>query len=399
MSKRWAWIVVLLMVLSPLVTRTARVAAQDGVDGSTYVSPNYAWSISWDDTWSVEDESSEDGYDYLELTDQLSFVYFEAYAEFDGDAAACVAEEMDDLAAQDGVSAIKVGTDVAGDALAGGDESNAYSVYTLTYTDEDGLETDLVEYNECRTLNEGNSVLEISQVTVRDAYNDAAPAVQDLLAAVTLPGEDPVEPENTSGDDGDQDEDRETLSAREVKTAAKAAAEDVVVFFQEVFDEQDVFYAPPFFEIVEDESQAPCSEGAIHPGVGSFYCGLNQTIYFDLELETSDASIGGIASPYYTMGHEAGHDVQMSLGIILSDTLSVEKELEADCMAGAFLAWEIDEGNLTDDDFFVVLELVGNLGDPEGTSMSDPQAHGLGSQRVAMVLRGFYNGVEACGTF
>ncbi len=155
----------------------------------------------------------------------------------------------------------------------------------------------------------------------------------------------------------------------------------------------------PFTEVIEGEAQAPCSEGAIHPGVGSFYCGLNQTIYFDLELEVRDAETGGIASPYYTLGHEAGHDVQMQLGIIMSDTLSVEKELEADCMAGAFLAWEIEEGNITEDDFFVLLDLVNNLGDPEGTSASHPNAHGMGSQRVAMVLRGYYNGIGSCGTF
>jgi predicted metalloprotease len=83
----------------------------------------------------------------------------------------------------------------------------------------------------------------------------------------------------------------------------------------------------------------------------------------------------------------------------LSDTLTVEKELEADCMAGAFLAWEVDKGNLTEDNFFDLLNLVNDLGDPDGTSAADPRAHGMGSQRVAMVLRGYYNGTGSCGTF
>lgn len=400
MSIRLRWCFVLFLILSPVLARSDAAVAQAGVNGSSYVSPTFEWSLTWDESWSVETDDSVDGYDYLELTDQLSYVYFEAYTEFAGDALACVSDEKDDLAAQDGVSDIVVGRAASGDPLSGGDGTNAYAVYTMTYTDADGVESDLVEYSECRTLGAGESVLEISQVTIRDAYNDAAPAVQTLLAAITLPGDEPAEPVTASGDDGD-DEDRipGTLTAEEVKSAAEEAANDVVDFFEEVFEDQDVFFIAPFFEIVEGESQAPCSERAIHPGVGSFYCGLNQTIYFDLELETSDASVGGIASPYYTMGHEAGHDVQMTLGIILSDTLTVEKELEADCMAGAFLAWEVDRGVLTEDDVFVLLDLVSALGDPKGTSVTDPGAHGMGSQRVAMVLRGYYNDVDSCGTF
>jgi uncharacterized protein len=398
--KRFVWAIVAITVLTPLFAQAELVAAQDGVEGSTYTSPTYDWSISWGEAWEVVDSQSQGGYDYLELTDQLSYVYFEAYEEFGGNAQDCVADEESDLADQDGISDIKIGTDVGGDPLTGGDETNAFAVYTMSYTDSDGIQTDLVEYSECWTLVEDAAVLEISQITVRDAYNDAAPVVQDLLLGVTLPGEEPVEPESTSGDDGDEEEDEPgALSPSEVKAAAEASAEDVVVFYAEAFEDEDLFYVAPFVEVIEGEAQAPCSEGAIHPGVGSFYCGLNQTIYFDLELEVRDAETGGIASPYYTLGHEAGHDVQMQLGIIMSDTLSVEKELEADCMAGAFLAWEIEQGKITEDDFFVLLDLVNNLGDPEGTSASHPNAHGMGSQRVAMVLRGYYNGIGSCGTF
>jgi predicted metalloprotease len=400
-SHRFSCLVVLVLAVTPVIGLPLHGAAQDVVDGSTYTSPTYDWSISWGEDWEVVDSHSQDGYDYLELTDQLSYVYFEAYEAFAGNALDCVVDEESDLSDQYGFDDVRIGTDVGGDPLTGGDESNAYSVYTMSFTDADGIETDLVEYNECWTLVDDEAVLEASQMTLRDAYNDAAPVVQDLLRAVSLPGEEVVDPEDATGDGAeDEADDPETLSASEVKEAAEVAAEHVVEFYDEAFDEQGIpYYAPPFMEVIEGESEAPCSEGAIHPGVGSFYCGLNLTIYFDLELEIRDARTGGIASPYYTLGHEAGHDVQMQLGIILSDTLSVEKELEADCMAGSFLAWEVDREAITEDDFFVLLELVNSLGDPEGTSAEHPQAHGMGSQRVAMVLRGYYNGIGACGTF
>jgi len=401
MPRRLSFALALSLLLTQVVVAMpSALAAQAGIDGNTYTSPTHDWSISWSDAWTVEGERSEDGLDYLELTDQLSYVHFESYEEFEGDAIACVAAEESDLAAQEGVDDIEVGNNAAGDPLSGGDAGNAYSVYTFTYTGENGVESTLVEYNECRTLVAGESVLEISQITVRNAYNDASLSVQELLQTITLPGDEPREPADdpdATGDDGDAEGGE--LSAEQVSTAAEEAAADVVVFFADVFEARDLFYVPPFFEIIEEEAEAPCSEGAVHPGVGSFYCGLNQTVYFDLQREVSDASVGGIASPIYTIGHEAGHDVQMQLGITLGGAPSVEKELEADCMAGAFLAWEVDAEKLTEDEFFALLDLVDVLGDPAGTSATDPGAHGMGSQRVAMVLRGYYSGVDSCGTF
>lgn len=402
-SRRLSLVLALALLATQALgfSRLSARAAQEGVEGNTYTSPTYGWSISWNDDWEVVDEISEDGYDELIIDDSLSWVYFESYEDFGGDATACVEEEQADLEAQEGVSDIEVGTSARGDDLAGGDEEAAYTVYTFTFTSEDGVETPLVEYSDCRTLVPGEAVLEISQITSHDAYNDAAPIVQDLLAGLAMPGEVPVDQpdENTGDEDSGQDQNPEDLTSDDVKSLAEQASEDVVEFWTEVFDDHDMFYVSPFFEIIEDESQAPCSEGAVHPGVGSFYCGLNQTVYFDLESEASDAQVGGIASPIYTIGHESGHDVQMQLGIMISDTLSVEKELEADCMAGAFMAWEIEKGAMTEEDFFVNLDLVEALGDPAGTPATHPQAHGMGSQRVSMVLRGYYNGVDACGTF
>ena len=139
MSKRFTWAIVADHGADSLcLAQAERVAAQDGVEGSTYTSPTYDWSISWGEEWEVVDSQSQGGYDYLELTDQLSYVYFEAYEEFGGNAQDCVADEESDLAEEDGIADIKIGTDVGGDPLTGGDETNAYAVYTMSFTDSDG---------------------------------------------------------------------------------------------------------------------------------------------------------------------------------------------------------------------------------------------------------------------
>lgn len=374
------------------------VVARQGVEGNSYVSERYGWSISWDDAWTVDDDGSEDGIDYLTLTDPLNIVYFEAYDGHDGDAEECIEDEFASLKGADVFDDVEIGVGDDGEALTGSDRTGAYAVYTFVLVDEDeDLRFDVAQYSDCRTLVDDEAVLEITQVTIREAYNDAIPAFQQLLDNLAMPGENPVD-DAGGGGSGDPRPDDE-LSAAQARDLVETAREDLEEYWTEVFADHDLFYVPPFYVVVEDATEIPCSGGTTHPGEGSFYCPLNQTIYFDMRAELSDARGYGRSSVYYTMGHESAHDVQMQLGVTLAGTRSVEMELEADCMAGSFLATLVDRDDLTEEEFFQLLELVQTFGDPRGVSATEDGAHGLGSQRVSMVLRGFYNGVDACGTF
>ena len=397
-SRRLVGALAVLLLLSPIVGREATVrVARAQVDGAVYTSPTYGWSVVWDDDlWEVTDESSEDVGDLLQLEDPLNTVYFESYEGFDGNALDCVAAEVEELAEQDAES-IAPGRDAGGEDIVGGDADSAYAVYTFTFNLEDDVVIDLVEYNECRRLSE-DAVLEISQLTVREAYNDASPAVQDLLAAVTMPGDNVAdEPENTSGDDG-ADDGRMTFA--QITDISDDVSVDINGFWADTFTEKDLFYVPPFYEVFDESASPPCSEDPIDAGTrGPFYCGLNQTIYLDLVIMQQVTEGYSAPAIHYVLAHEAGHDVQFQLGISWSGAPSVERELEADCMAGAFLATSVDAGEMTEGEFFGLLEFAQFIGDPPGITASDEGAHGMGSQRVAMLLRGFYNGVDGCGTF
>jgi uncharacterized protein len=376
--------------------RSAAAAAQ--VDGATYSSPTYGWSLAWDDTWTVDDEWSRDGHDALVLFDGLGTAYFDAYEGFDGDPEACVEAERQAIEefADDGE--VEIARNGEGEPIQGSDLNGAYAVYVFSLTDGEGVRFEIVEYSDCRTLVEDEAVLEITQVTVREAYNEAVPAFQELLANLAMPREDPADEPDGEIRSAPESQD-DDLSERQAKSLVADIEDDLTDWWTDVFADHDLFYVEPFFVVVEEEIEAPCSSGEIHPGTGSFYCPLNQTIYFDLSTELEDADGFGRSSVYYTMGHEAGHDVQMQLGIALSDTSSVEMELEADCMAGAYLAHAVDEDDLTEDEFFDLLDLVDSFGDPKGVPATADGAHGLGSQRVSMVLRGYFSGVDACGTF
>lgn len=351
-----------------------------------------AWN---DEAWEVTEETSEAGVDVLQLEDSLNTVYFESYDGFDGNALDCITAEVDELAEQDAEN-IVVGRDSAGDEISGGDDASAYSVFTFTYTLGDDVVLDLVEYNECRRLSD-DAVLEISQLTVREGYNDASPAVQELLAAITLPGEDRADvPDHTSGDDGnDGDDDGGRLSFAEITDIAGDVSTSLNTFWSETFSEKDLFYVAPIYEVFDEQAAPPCAKDPVHAGIQvPFYCGLNQTIYLDLVLVQEFAAGYGTTAIHDALAHEAGHDVQMQLGITWSGAMSVERELEADCMAGAFLAMSVDAGEMTESDFFVLLDLANFIGDPPGITALDEGSHGMGSQRVAMLLRGYYNGVD-----
>jgi uncharacterized protein len=400
MSRRLATALVAVLMVSQLAVGSARVAAaKAGVDGNSYESPTYGWTISWDETWVVEaeDEDEETG-DLLELTDNLSFVYFESYAGYDGDPEACIDDEQEYLSSLDGFSNVELATDSNGDPVRGSDATGAYAVFTFDLELEDGTTVNAVEYNDCRTLVEDEAILEISQITLKDAYNDAVQPLQDLLANLAMPGEDPIE---TEEEESPRPDDEETEA--DYERLVPEISEAITAFWTEEFEDHDFFYVPPIYILVLDESEVPCGGGTVaDPGSGSFYCPLNQTIYFDIvQLEGISEATGvdPIDALYYVLAHEAGHDIQMQLGITLTDTLTVETELEADCMAGAFLATAVEAGDLSEDEFFALLDVALYIGDPEGTKATDEGSHGLGSQRVTLLLRGYYNGVDACGTF
>jgi predicted metalloprotease len=76
---------------------------------------------------------------------------------------------------------------------------------------------------------------------------------------------------------------------------------------------------------------------------------------------------------------------------------SIELELMADCMAGAW-ALDVDtRGMLQPGDIDAAINFtVEKLGDPSYISEYDPQAHGSNDQRVQSFLNGYEQGFSGC---
>ena len=103
--------------------------------------------------------------------------------------------------------------------------------------------------------------------------------------------------------------------------------------------------------------------------------------------------------PAFVIAHEWAHHVQDSVGLervgpgdrpdSWDEVYSIELELMADCMSGAW-AQDLDSrGALETGDIDATVDFtVNTLGDPGFIAEYDPQAHGSGAQRSQSILLG-----------
>src|SRR4029078_5884233 len=97
-------LLLLSIILSPLAHASAQDDATPGVDGSTYTSPTFGYTLSWDDSlWGVTDAYSEDGYDLLTLETDTAALYIESLYFCQGDPADCLSGERVALADENGL--------------------------------------------------------------------------------------------------------------------------------------------------------------------------------------------------------------------------------------------------------------------------------------------------------
>jgi hypothetical protein len=180
-------------------------------------------------------------------------------------------------------------------------------------------------------------------------------------------------------------------------------------------------YTPPRLVLFTDEVQSAC--GMNSAAVGPFYCPADRRVYLDLgffaELARRFGAPGDFAQAY-VVAHEVGHHVQNLLGIsdrvqaarsrmseAAANHISVETELQADCLAGVWAfhanqtrhlleAGDVEEG----------LRAASAIGDDRlqkearGRVVPESFTHGSSAQRVHWFERGLSTGlVKECDTF
>jgi uncharacterized protein len=180
-------------------------------------------------------------------------------------------------------------------------------------------------------------------------------------------------------------------------------------------------YVRPKLVLFSGQVSSAC--GFASAAAGPFYCPGDQKVYIDLafyrQLATEFGAPGDFARAY-VIAHEVGHHVQNLLGItdqagqaehsagrIGANHISVQIELQADCLAGVWAAQAnaarkiLEPGDLESG-----LKAASSVGDDtlqkreQGTVVPDSFTHGTSAQRVSWFRRGFDSGkIDHCDTF
>jgi predicted metalloprotease len=133
----------------------------------------------------------------------------------------------------------------------------------------------------------------------------------------------------------------------------------------------------------------------------AFYCPTDDYIAYDAAflLPLLDKKFGAL-TPAVVLAHEMGHAIQARAGV---HAPSVIVELQADCFAGAWVAYAQSSGTdpveVAPSALDSSIRAIPALRDQPGTPATNPQAHGLGFDRVNAFQTGYQNGAARCARF
>ena len=127
------------------------------------------------------------------------------------------------------------------------------------------------------------------------------------------------------------------------------------------------------------------------------YCSAGHFIAYDVNWAAQAFNRLGDAFLFYLLGHEYAHGMQVNLG--LQYRFTIEQELQADCMAGAYLGDSIrqrrlvlEEGDLEE----LRAGLIAVADDPDQPWFAEG-AHGSAQQRTDAFFAGYGESLDACG--
>ena len=186
-SRRRVLLAMLIAFVLLALTGISRVFAAQ-VSGNEYTSPQFGYTVSWDDSWFVMSEETQPGYwDLLMITNGITTLamYGESnvYPTFESGLATFIAGFNSDPA----VSEFAPMRDDAGDVIRESSETGALAAFTYTYTHPDGTAFSAVAYMEVRGLDSGRVLFGYSANMPLSMFE-----TQRALPGVTLPGDQPA---------------------------------------------------------------------------------------------------------------------------------------------------------------------------------------------------------------
>ena len=126
------------------------------------------------------------------------------------------------------------------------------------------------------------------------------------------------------------------------------------------------------------------------------YCSAGDFIAYDINWAYGAFQQIGDAFIYYLLGHEYAHAVQARLGI--RKQFTIQQELQADCMAGAYLgdSERDDELTVRESDIAEFRRGLDVVGDEPGQPWFAEGAHGTAEQRTDLFVTGYEDSLDSC---
>src|SRR5262245_29068556 len=126
------------------------------------------------------------------------------------------------------------------------------------------------------------------------------------------------------------------------------------------------------------------------------YCAAGDFIAYDVNWAAQAFLQLGDAFLYYLLGHEYAHGVQVRLGLRYEFT--IEQELQADCMAGAYIGDSGRSGRLVLEpgDLDELRAGLVAVADAPGQPWFAEGSHGNAEQRTSAFFAGYQDSIEAC---
>lgn len=189
----------------------------------------------------------------------------------------------------------------------------------------------------------------------------------------------------------------------------------------DLFRQSGQSYEKPTLVLFDNSVQSRC--GINSEATGPFYCPGDRNVYLSLSFFRQLEQLGapGEFARAYVIGHEVGHHIQTITGITPRvrqmqqssrdqarvNELSVQMELQADCLAGVWAHHANKKSRILEPgDVETGLQAAASIGDDRlqkraGRRVDEESfTHGTSRQRVEWLRRGLQSGdVNVCDTF
>lgn len=176
------------------------------------------------------------------------------------------------------------------------------------------------------------------------------------------------------------------------------AQQDIDAFWRQTFTDYGWEYRPPRYFQAYNGRTATSTETGCGTAIpnNALYCPNSHGIFYDVDFLYTYLLDYGDYVPVLIIAHEWGHAMQhVLMGHEHHERASIAKELEADCLAGAYtrhaeqVSQLLEEGDIE--------EGAANLFDSgDNLPWFDPRAHGSPQQRVSAFANGLEQGIGAC---